>query len=140
MPAVISSTSLCMQDRYDVQVRMSKLASLFLIRRIMQYSHHSDHFLIKLDSSLYEVRATTDRDALAARDCLGAHLPACAQLQAYDDAFTGSMKAVYRSVCRHNSSYYSYAELRCPARQHQTAQLALRLAVSTHSHQRPGLP
>ena len=31
------------------------LEALFLMRRVLQYSVHSDHFILRLDNTLYEV-------------------------------------------------------------------------------------
>ena len=128
---------LLVQDKYNTQVRMSKLASLFLVRRILQYSQHSDHALVKLDSSIYEVSTTAPTSLL----CNAPLTILCSQLHANDDAFTGSMKAIWRTLCRHNGSYYHYTDLRCPARQHKKpTELTVRLAVRTEPQQRQGSP
>lgn len=44
-----------MQDRYEPQRRMDMLEALFQIRRLVQYAVHADHFLLRVDDSLYEV-------------------------------------------------------------------------------------
>ena len=44
-----------MQDRYEPQRRMDMLEALFQIRRLVQYAVHADHYLLRMDESLYEV-------------------------------------------------------------------------------------